>query len=107
MLKRCQVLLENWQYEHLKLASDKNDLSFSEMIRIVLSEGLLHSCPYLYPECKSKIIDEKELAKICVEGCDAKTTQTRKHQLASKLYFEARKAAEYMNDMIVKEKKTA
>jgi hypothetical protein len=107
MLKRCQVLLEDWQVEHLKLISEKNDLSLSEMIRVVISEGLLHTCPYLYPECKGRIINEKDLASIAVEGANSKTPQERRHQLASKLYFEARKATEYMNSQILKEKKSS
>ena len=104
MLKRCQVLLEDWQLEHLRLVAEKCDFSMSEMLRIVLCEGLLHTCPYLYPECKTKIMEENEIGKIAIEGCNPATTQERKHQLASKLYFEARKAIEHMNSELNKER---
>ena len=104
MLKRYQALLEDWQLEHLKLIAEKNDLSVSEMLRIVLCEGLLHTCPHLYPDCKLKILDEKELVKIAIEGCNPNTPQERKHQLTSKLYFEARKAIEHMNAKLRAEK---
>ena len=102
MLKRCQILITDWQVEHFKLIAKRNDLSFSEMIRIVLCEGLLHTSRTLYPEYKSKV-SLKELSNIATEGKNLNTSMARKHQLASKLYFEARKAIEYINERIKKE----
>ena len=104
MLKRYQILLNDWLAEHLRLIAQRNDLSFSEMTRIVLCEGLLHTCPTLHPEYKSKI-KPQELSNLAKEGYDPETALDRKHQLASKLYFEARKAIEYMNAKVNKELK--
>jgi len=104
MLKRYQILLNDWLAEHLKLIAEKNDFSFSEMTRIVLCEGLLRTCPTLHPEYKSKI-KPQELSNLAKEGNDPETPLDRKHQLASKLYFEARKAIEYMNVKVNKELK--
>ena len=102
MLKRYQILLDDWLAEHLRLIADKNDFSFSEMTRIVLCEGLLRTCPTLHPQYKSKI-KAQELSQIAKEGSDSRTSMERRHQLASKVYFEARKAIEYMNAEIKKE----
>jgi len=104
MLKRCQILLCDWLEEHLKLIARRNDVSFSEMTRIVLCEGLLRTAPSLHPELKGKV-NKEQLSDIAKEGYNLKTTLERKHQLTSKLYFEARKAIEYMNAKISKELK--
>jgi len=104
MLKRYQILLNDWLAEHLKIIAQRNDVSFSEMTRIVLCEGLLRTCPTLHPEYKSKI-KPRELSDLAKEGSDLETSLERKHQLASKLYFEARKAIEYMNVKLSKELK--
>ena len=104
MLKRCQVLLTDWLEEHMKLIAKRCDLSFSEMVRIVLCEGLLHTAPSIYLNYKPKV-DIKLLADIAKEGANPQTSIGRKHQLASKLYFEARKVLEDLNDKIKKELK--
>jgi len=97
MLKRNQILLEDWQVEYLKLLAKQNDFSLSETVRIVVCTGILHTAPALYPELKSKIIGEKEMLKIAIEGCNRDTPQEKRHQFTSKIYFEARKATEYMS----------
>jgi len=104
MLKRCQVLLTDWLEEHMKIIAKRNDLSFSEMIRIVLCEGLLHSATTIYPGCKSRV-DKQLLADIAKEGSNPKTPLARKHQLTSKLYFETRKIIEYLNDKLKRQLK--
>jgi len=99
MLKRHQVLLTDWQTEHLRLVAKHNDVSFSEMIRILLCEGLLYSAISLHPECNTKAIKVK-MGKIASEGHNPKTSIERKHKLISELYFEARKATECINKKI-------
>jgi len=106
MLKRYQVLLEDWQAEHLKLFAERIDFSFSEMVRIALSHGMLHYCPYIFPHCREPIFDQKELGKMAKEGSDSNTPEERRHQLASKLYFEARKTAECANKQMLEDAKT-
>ena len=96
MLKRSQVLLTDWLEEHMRLIAKRSDLSFSEMIRIVLCEGLLRTAPSIYPHYKSKI-DTQLLSAIAKEGTNPKTSMERKHQLTSQLYFEARKVIEDLN----------
>jgi hypothetical protein len=97
MLTRNQILLEDWQTEYLKLLAKQNDFSFSETVRVVICTGILHTAPAVFPEHKSKLIKEEELLKLAIEGCDRDTSQQRRYQLISKLYFEARKATELMS----------
>jgi hypothetical protein len=45
MLKRCQILLTDWQQEYIRDTAQRYDLSFSEVTRIFLSEGFLYIIP--------------------------------------------------------------
>ena len=94
MLKRVQVLLDDWQEEYIKDAAERYDVSFSEAVRIFLSEGFLYIIPLLHPEYKSGITG-KELALMTKKSGNPKTSEEERYNLVSKLYFEARKAVEY------------
>lgn len=94
MLKRYQVLLTEWQGEYLKDISERYDQSFSEIIRVLISQSFLHLIPLLEPGYKSPIT-EKELLRMTKKVADPNTSDAEKHSLVSKLYFEARKAVEY------------
>jgi len=94
MYKRFQILLSDWQEKYLRDAMEVNDLSFSEMVRIILSEGILHTACLLYPEYKAGVA-KKDLAEWIKRGADPATSSEEKHRLIARLYFEARKAAEY------------
>ena len=48
-LLRHQVLLTDWQTDHLKLMAKQNDLSFSEVIRLTLLEGIAHTNAAIRP----------------------------------------------------------
>ena len=104
MYKRCQILLTDWQEEYLKDATQVNDLSFSEMARIVLSEGILCAVSGRYPEYKPGIT-KKEHAQMMKKGANPATTPEEKHRLIAKIYFEARKAAEYRMKKVRKQVK--
>ena len=94
MYKRCQVLLTDWLEEYIRDAMELNDLSFSEMVRIILSEGILHTVTLLYPGYKAGVT-RQDLAKWIRKGAHPRTTSAEKHHLIARLYFEARKAAEH------------
>jgi len=94
MLKRHQVLLTEWQTEHLKKMAKRNDLSFSEMVRILLCEGLLRAGMIVCPEY-AKNVDTKKLDNLAREGTDIKTDTGRRHRIVSELYFEARKITDH------------
>ena len=102
MLRRCQVLLTDWLEEHMKLIAKRADISFSEMIRIMLCYGVLRTAPEVFPECKTKV-DKKLLTNLTREATNLKTQLERKYQLASRLYFETRKLIEYLDPKIIEE----
>jgi hypothetical protein len=90
MLKRFQVLLEDWQAEYLRFIEEKYDLSFSEACRFIVSSGTLHTVQLSLPEYKTNL--DKKNIKVYH---DKKSSEVTKHQILSKVYFEARKAADY------------
>jgi hypothetical protein len=99
MLKRYQVLLEDWQGDHLKLIAETYDLSFSEVIRLALSLGITNVIQSIDPKFKTTVDGGK-----IKEFLSPKTTEDKRHQLLSNLYFEARKAAEVGNGFLSKTK---
>ena len=94
MLKRCQVLLTDWQEEYIRNVAERYDQSFSEVLRIFLSEGFLYIIPLLHPEFKRGITGRK-LADMTRKSGNPNTSIEERHKLISKLYFEARKTVEY------------
>jgi hypothetical protein len=99
MLKRFQVLLEDWQADHMKQISETYDLSFSEVIRMSLSLGITGVVKSIDPKFATTVGDLK-----VKEFLSPKTTEDKRHQMLSKLYFEARKASEIGNEFLVKAK---
>jgi len=94
MLKRQQVLLEDWMTDHLKETAEKYDLSFSEVLRLTLCIEFIDTTFRLYPKYKSELSKEQ---LIRTQKKVLKDTQTveKSHHLMSKIYFEARKALEF------------
>ena len=41
MLKRYQIMLQEWQMEHIRSQAEANDLSFSEIIRQKINTAIL------------------------------------------------------------------
>jgi len=104
MLKRCQVLLTDWQEEYLKNTAERYGQSFSEVIRIFLSEGFLYMIPLLHPEYKPAI-GGKELVAMTRKAGNSSTSKEERHKLISKLFFEARKTVEYRLSKVERGKK--
>ena len=104
MLKRCQVLLTDWQEEYIRNTAERYDQSFSEVMRIFLSEGFLYIIPLLHPEYKSGITG-KQLAEMTRKAGNRNTPLEERHKLISKLYFEARKTVEYRLNKVQTSKK--
>ena len=95
MYKRYQVLLPDWLEDYFKYVSSKYGLSFSEIIRLELCFSMLSTAIEFYPEYEAhvtlkEIFDQvrkftaKEIDRIEFKG------------IVSKIYFETRKAVEYM-----------
>jgi hypothetical protein len=94
MLKRYQVLLSDWQGEYLKFASEKYDLSSSEILRIMICFTAIETAKLEHPEYKSKI-QPRQFFKKTKEMMQHRIDETELHAYLSQLYFEARKAVEY------------
>ncbi len=94
MLKRHQVLLEDWQVEYIQVVAKAYDISLSEALRIIFSIGTISATTTVSPEFKSGANKEKikQGMKACISN---KTPIDKKHSWVSALYFEGRKAAEY------------
>ena len=93
MLKRYQVLLEDWLADYIKHLAKTYDVSFSETIRLSLCSEYLNMAIVAY-NYKSKMNIAK-VAKILKETMKSKYAVEDQHKLISKIYFEARKAIEF------------
>jgi len=94
MLKRYQVLLPDWLEDYINYLADKHDMNFSEVIRTAISLSILTTVPSLYPEFKP-VITPKEICNLSKEYKKDKVENNGTDRILSKIYFEARKAAEY------------
>ncbi len=94
MLKRHQVLLEDWQVEYLKTVAELHDVSISEALRVIFSMGTLCTVSAIHPEYKSGL-NIKEAGRAIRTADHPNSPQDRTHKCISAIYFEARKAAEY------------
>jgi len=94
MLKRYQVLLQEWLEDYIKHIVEKYDLSFSEVIRLELCFSILSSSAYHYPEFKLGITPQ-EILKSAKKEAQSGMDREKIHRILSKIYFETRKAAEF------------
>lgn len=102
MLKRYQVMLEDWQEQHYKLMSEKYDVNFSEMIRMTLCIDTYFATKAAFPRYKFNI-DEKMLKSIIKGKYEVKNIDLDEpHRFISRMYFEARKAAELWREEYAK-----
>ena len=95
MLKRNQVLPNDWMVVHTKAIAKKYGISFSEVIRLrVCLQASLHITT-LYPEYKCKI-KSKTITNI-IHSANKKEKSDPKdlHKFLSDVYFESRKAMEF------------
>ena len=94
MLKRYQVLLNDWLAEHIKKVAERYDISFSETIRAALCYFYIGLIAKDYPKYKVKFEDVKKKATL-KEGHYDKKAMEDFHKALSRIYFEARKAIEF------------
>lgn len=101
MLKRYQIFLEEWQIDYIKKIAEIHDQSFSEILRVILCEGIMGIVSALHPEYKLKLT-QKEFANMIRSSADPKTPADEVHAHLSKIYFETRKALEYRMEALNK-----
>lgn len=95
MLKRYQVLLDDWMERYIKLIAEKYDLSSSAAIRVHLGLAILYVILVLHPEYKPDLLD-KELRELSRKASKNELDEPEAHKMSSKIIFEAAKAVEYI-----------
>lgn len=94
MLKRFQVLLPDWLEDYVRYLTDRYDLSFSEVIRAEICCSIITSVSSLFAGYKPGLTVDEIFQKIKDDRL-YESTREDIHRVLSKLYFEARKAAEF------------
>ena len=94
MLKRYQVLINDWMEDYIKLIAEKYDISTSAVLRVHLGFAILHIIKTLYPGYKSNLSD-KELRELAKKAAKGELENPEGSQMMSKILFEARKAVEF------------
>jgi len=106
MLKRYQVLLNDWLANGIKDIAKKYDISFSEVLRVALCIQVTESLARVNPKFKSKktekFVDDIIKKRNKGENLDSETL----HKFFSDVYFEARKSIEAWKEEETKQKKT-
>ena len=93
MLKRCQVLLTDWQVEYANFITEIYDMSFSEAIRVLMSLGAIAAINELKPTYKA-VVSIKNMIKALRNAVPGRQKQEVFHRQLSYIYYEARKAVE-------------
>jgi len=104
VLNRYQVLIPDWLEEYIENLVETFDLSFSEIIRLLICFSILYLIPTLYPEYKPGF-SVQEIFKQRKEFALDKLPEDEAHRTISKIYFEARKAVEFRLSKEKKQKK--
>lgn len=94
MLKRYQVLLPDWMEDGIKHYVKKYKISFSEAIRAEICASILATVPKQFSEYKPDLTHE-DMVTMIKKMTKEKMTREEVKRLLSRVYFEARKAAEY------------
>jgi len=94
MLKRYQILMNDWLADYWQFIATKYDFSFSEMVRLALCKHIIDVTKVAFPKYKANL-DGGTFKKIIKKRNISDTMPSDElHTYISKLYFEARKAAD-------------
>lgn len=96
MLKRYQVLLNDWLADFVKEMSEIHDMSFSECVRLGLCMYYGAMISELYPEYDFAYSPKKVVATM-KKHMGSPRNEEEMHKNISNIYFEARKAMEYFH----------
>ncbi len=97
MLKRYQVLLDDWLADFIKERAEKHDASFSEVIRIALCVYYGGITSEFYPEYEYEFT-LKKMASCLKKFAALDMSEDVIHKMISDIYFETRKALEYFKE---------
>lgn len=105
MLKRYQVLLNDWMADYIKFISEQYDWSFSEALRLVVSVEIIGWVSAMYPKNRSKLTEKELVARSKKWLKKPDTLEEEFHKAISTIYFEARKSVEFYIAQETKKKK--
>lgn len=95
MLKRYQVLLDDWMEQYIQLIAEKYVLSSSAAIRVHLGLAILYVILVLHPEYIPDL-SEENLQELSKKASKNELDEVEAHKMLSKILFESRKAVEYI-----------
>ncbi|MBM3247995.1 MAG: hypothetical protein FJZ10_01020 [Candidatus Omnitrophica bacterium] len=94
MLKRNQILLQDWQEEYIKFVSKTYDVSISEAVRTIINITAVVLLKEFFPKHKTKI-SLKDIANAFKRLQNGDICEEKFYAMMSDLYYEARKIIEY------------
>lgn len=97
MLKRYQVLLDDWLADFIKERAEKHDASFSEVIRIALCIYYGGMIKEFYPEYEYEFTTKK-MTSLLKKFAALDMSDDVVHKMISDIYFETRKALEFFKE---------
>ena len=104
MLKRYQLLLNDWLADHIKKMAKRYGTSFSELLRAIAYLEYISLIEIEYPQYKDKL--DKELLNKQIKSGNLDAMGKEQFRLSiSKLNFEARKAIDFFNTQEAKKAK--
>lgn len=95
-MKKHQVFLPEWLDDYIKRVAEYLELSISEVLRLELCFGVLSSVTSFYSEYKPEISANDFIENI-KQHQKAELEREDLLRLFSKIYFETRKAIEYLD----------
>ena len=96
-------MLNDWLVDYIKSIVEEYDLSFSEVVRLALCLEFIKLVAKRFPSYKPKVSDN-DLLQFITEFESGNYSREKFHSFISKVYFEARKAAELRMNSAAKRK---
>jgi hypothetical protein len=95
MKKKFQVVLPMWMEDYLSDIANEYDLTISELLRLELSLAIICFVSHFFPEYEGPSMQDLGIPLAAEAPSVESLDREKMHRVLSKIYFEARKAAEY------------
>ena len=92
-LRRKQVMISDWLDDYMQELSKIYDVSYSEIVRAMLSYAFGSTVSQVHPEYKFSI-DAERMANAAIERNDGKIDIEANRKLLADIYYEARQLIE-------------
>lgn len=95
MSKKFQVVLPGWMEDYLEAVANKYDLTISELLRLELSLAFICFVNHFFPDYDGPSFDNLGIPIAKDAPPLEKIDREKMHKVLSRLYFEARKSADF------------